>query len=122
MKVIVAGSRTFNNFELLEKSLMEVFKQKGLHRADVEIVSGTARGADQLGEKFAQKYGLKLTRFPANWDEHGKKAGILRNIEMAEYAKDDGLLFAFWDGISRGTKHMITTSEKYGIEVHNISF
>ena len=93
MKVIVAGSRTFYNFELVEHTLMMYFKEHNLHRADIEIVSGTAKGADKLGEQFAAKYNLKLTKFPADWDQFGKRAGILRNIEMANYAKDNGVLF-----------------------------
>ncbi|MBQ8218482.1 MAG: DUF2493 domain-containing protein [Bacilli bacterium] len=121
MKVIVAGSRNFNNFEVLESSLMKIFKEKQLHRKDVEIVSGTARGADKLGEIFADKYGLKLSRFPADWDNYGKKAGYLRNVDMAKYAKDDGMLIAFWDGQSRGTKHMIDIAKDNLLEVYVIS-
>lgn len=116
VKVIIAGSRNFEDFEKLEHTIMMKFKEKGLHRNDVEIISGTARGADQLGEKFAYKYGLALTKFPANWDKYGKRAGYLRNVDMAEYAKDNGLLFAFWDGQSKGTKHMIEIGKKYHLE------
>lgn len=86
VKVIVAGSRNYTNFEKVEYELMMYFKANKLHRADVEIVSGTARGADQLGERFAEKYGLKLTKFPADWDKYGKSAGYRRNAEMAKYA------------------------------------
>lgn len=111
IKVIVAGSRTANNFELVEKSLMMYFKEHKLHRADVEIISGTARGADQLGEKFADKYNLKLTKFPADWNKYGKSAGYIRNEQMAKYASQNGILFAFWDGQSKGTNHMINIAK-----------
>lgn len=121
VKVIVAGSRTANNFELVEKSLMMYFKEHKLHRADVEIISGTARGADQLGEQFANKYGLKLTKFPADWDKYGKSAGYIRNEEMAKYANENGILFAFWDGKSKGTNHMINLAKKYSLTVIIIS-
>lgn len=121
VKVIVAGSRTANNFELVEKSLMMYFKEHKLHRADVEIISGTARGADQLGEQFANKYGLKLTKFPADWDKYGKSAGYIRNEEMAKYATENGILFAFWDGNSKGTNHMINLAKKYSLTVIVIS-
>ena len=86
LKVIVAGSRDFDIFSKVEDTLMMYFKEHKLHRADVEIVSGAARGADRLGEQFAIKYGLKLTKFPADWDKYGKSAGYRRNAEMAKYA------------------------------------
>jgi hypothetical protein len=121
-KVIVAGSRTFGNFTLLEKELMAYFKEHNLHRADVEIISGTANGADKLGEKFAEKYGLKLTRFPADWDKYGKSAGYIRNEEMAKYASEDGVLFAFWNTNSPGTKHMIDIARKNHLSINVVSF
>jgi hypothetical protein len=64
---------------------------------------------DTVGERWAEGRNQKLTRFPANWDKYRKAAGIIRNEEMAAYA--DGLI-AFWDGESRGTKHMIDTMRK----------
>lgn len=121
IKVIVAGSRTADNFELVEKSLMMYFKEHKLHRADVEIISGTARGADQLGEQFADKYNLKLTKFPADWNKYGKSAGYIRNEQMAKYAAQNGILFAFWDGQSKGTNHMINLAKKYNLEIIVIS-
>lgn len=121
IRVIVAGSRTFNNFEKLEYELMMYFKAHQLHRKDIEIVSGTARGADRLGEVFAKKYELKLTRIPAEWDKYGKSAGYIRNTKMAEYAGDSGVLFAFWDMQSKGTKHMIDIANKYNLFVNIIN-
>lgn len=121
IRVIVAGSRDFNDFSLVEKSLMSYFKENQLHRADIEIISGTARGADRLGEIFANKYGLKLTKFPADWDYYGKSAGYVRNEQMAKYAsKENGVLFAFWNGTSKGTKHMIDLANKYNLKIRTI--
>ena len=124
VKVIVAGSRTFNDFAYLEKHLMAYFKANALHRKDVEIISGTAKGADSLGEQFANKYGLKLTKFPADWNQYGKSAGYIRNEEMAKYAGEnsDGVLFAFWNNISSGTKNMINIARKYKLIINVISF
>lgn len=114
MKVIVAGSRNFNDYSLVEKTLLDYFKANNLHNKDIEIVSGTARGADRLGEQFAKKCGLKITRFPADWDQYGKSAGYIRNEQMAKYGD---ILFAFWDGTSKGTKHMIDLARKYNLMV-----
>lgn len=116
-KVIVAGSRDYTNFEKVEYELMMYFKANGLHRADVEIVSGCAKGADTLGIQFAEKYGLKLAKFPADWDQYGKRAGYLRNEQMAKYAD---VLFAFWDGTSKGTNHMINLARDNNLDVHVI--
>lgn len=122
MKVLIAGSRTFNDFSLLEKELMMYFKEKGLHRADVEIVSGGANGADKLGEQFANKYRLKLSRFPADWNTYGKSAGYKRNVQMAEYLDSDDIVFAFWDGSSKGTTHMINIAKSKNIAVKIVKF
>lgn len=97
------------------KSFKEL-KLKGLDtsRENLEIISGTANGADKLGERFAKEYNLKIKRFPANWDLYGKSAGYKRNEQMALYAKEDnGILIAFWNGKSKGTKHMIDIANKY---------
>lgn len=99
MKVIIAGSRT------REPTIQEISQAVSDGRFDVtEVVSGGARGADQHGEFWAEYYDIPIRHFPAQWDKHGKSAGFCRNAEMGEYA--DALL-AFWDGQSRGTKHMI---------------
>jgi hypothetical protein len=96
-KLIVAGSRSFNDYQLL-KTKLDFYLSNLQH---VEIVSGTARGADQLGERYAREKGFSIKRFPADWSL-GKVAGYLRNKEMAEYANG---LVAFWDGKSRGDEN-----------------
>lgn len=111
IKVIIAGSRDFDNYIYAETKLLSYFKENGIHSTDIEIISGGARGADKIGEKFANRYGIKLTVFPAQWDKYGKGAGMIRNAEMAQYA-EGGILFAFWDGESHGTKNMINTAKR----------
>lgn len=103
MKVIIAGSRGITNGRVIEQAII-------LSKYDItEVVSGTARGVDQLGETWATMAGRKIKRFPANWEAHGKKAGFLRNVDMSEYAD---ALIAIWDGESRGTMHMIDIMKK----------
>lgn len=98
MKIIIAGSRNINiDYEDMEQFLPEDW-------SEVEIVSGAARGPDSVAIKLAQANDLPLYIFPAKWDELGKAAGIIRNKEMGDFAD---ALIAFWDGKSRGTKHMI---------------
>lgn len=100
MKVIIAGGRDFSDYEVLRERCDFFLKTK----SNIEIVSGAAKGADSLGERYANERGYSLTKFPADWDTHGKSAGYIRNAKMAAYAD---ALIAFWDGKSKGTKNMI---------------
>ena len=102
VKLIVAGSRTFND----EKFLFEVLDS--IQGPIVEIVSGNAEGADKLGEKYAKARGIDLVIFPANWKKHGKAAGPIRNEKMAKYAN---AAVVFWDGKSTGSQNMIRLME-----------
>ena len=74
-----------------------------------EVVSGGARGVDKLGEIWAVKNDIPIRLFPANWKEHGRSAGYIRNKEMANYAD---ALIALWDGKSAGTRHMVDLAIK----------
>jgi hypothetical protein len=114
IKVIVAGGRDFSNEILLTESCDRL-----LVGPDFEIVSGTARGADRMGEFYAIDRNFQIQRFPPDWDTHGNRAGYLRNQEMAKYAD---MLIAFWDGQSRGTKHMIDIATTNGLTVHVIKY
>lgn len=100
MKVIIAGGRDFNDYGLL-KTKCDFFLSK---YKQVEIVSGKAKGADALGELYADENRMNIHFFPANWDMYGNAAGPIRNEEMGKHAD---VLIAFWDGKSKGTKHMI---------------
>ena len=130
MRIIIAGSRDFNDFDLLQSEGLRIIKELKLDgfkttKNIVEIVSGGARGADLLGEKFANTYGLKIKRFIPDWDGLGKRAGYVRNAEMATYAKQDsqlGVLIACWEGKSRGTKSMIDLAEKHGLRVFIVRY
>lgn len=110
-RVIVAGSRNFDDYELLSDTSDKLLQNKG---KDVVIVSGTARGADTLGEQYAAERGFQISRFPADWDRFGKSAGYRRNVQMAENAD---ALVAFWDGVSRGTGHMINIAKEKNLLV-----
>ena len=115
MKVIIAGGRNFNDYNKLRESCDNIL----VNQKDVEIVSGTAAGADTLGERYAQEKGYEVKKFPAQWDLYGKSAGYTRNQQMAEYA--DGLI-AVWDGKSRGPKHMIDIATNKGLKVRVIRY
>ena len=114
MKIIIAGSRNFNDYNLLKTSCDSLLTQF----TNIEIVSGTARGADKLGERYAREKGSNIKEFPANWNL-GKSAGYIRNDEMAKYSD---MLIAFWDGTSKGTKHMIDLANKRSLKVEIVNY
>lgn len=117
MKIIIAGSRSLSNFNLVKENVISFIKENNIDNP--EIVSGTAKGADRLGEKFANEFGFTVKKFPAQWDKYGKSAGYKRNEEMANYADT---LIAFWDGESKGTKHMIDIANKSKLNVKVIKY
>ena len=128
LRVIIAGGRNFNDFPLLMNKCIEIIAEEAKKDDSLEkirIVSGTARGADKLGEQCAQIAHYDVSRFSADWDTYGKSAGYRRNAEMAKFASEDGnigVLIAFWDGKSRGTKHMIDLAKRYGLDLHIVSY
>ena len=117
-KVIIASSRGFSNYKLLKEKCNEYLREKR-KEYNIIIISGGARGADTLGEKYAQDEGFSLEVFPANWNKFGKSAGFIRNEQMAEIAD---ALIAFWDGKSHGTKHMIEIMENKKLLVRVVNY
>lgn len=115
MRVVIAGSRGFKDDALLR----HVMDDLSLSVSIVEVVSGAARGADKLGEEWAFNRGITVKRFHPEWDKEGKRAGILRNIDMAEYAD---MAVVFWDGSSRGSKDMIGRMNERGKRVEVIQY
>lgn len=127
VRLIVAGGRDFTNKQVLTAALdaiiPELFETTGLDR--LRIISGNARGADKCGEDYAIDNSIPLFMFPADWNMYGKRAGYIRNVKMAEFAKADGnigALVAFWDGKSKGTKHMIDIARERGLTVYVFSY
>lgn len=117
MNVIIAGGREFSDYGKLVQAWNELVADGVLW--DVTVISGTARGADKLGERLAKETGAKCTRMPADWDTYGKSAGYRRNEAMAAVSD---LLIACWDGKSRGTKHMIDIMVKLGKAVYIVYY
>lgn len=118
LKLIVAGSRGFNDYELLCRELIRLANDDFADKA-VSIVSGMARGADALAVRFAKENDVVLYEYPADWDSLGKGAGFARNTQMA---RDSDFLLAFWDGQSNGTAHMIKTMTNMGKSVRVVKY
>ena len=114
MKVIVAGGRDFKNYKLL-KCTLDNFQQE--YGNITEVISGTAIGVDKLGEQYANENNIPIKRFVPDWQGLGKKAGHVRNRQMGDCAKEhNGMLVAFWDKQSKGTKGMIDYATKIGLK------
>lgn len=113
-RLIIAGSREFTDYARLKYEMSKIVSFNV-----TQIVSGGARGADTLGERYAKEHGIPFVVFKADWDTHGRSAGYKRNVQMAENA--DRLL-AFWDGESKGTKHMIDIAKSKGLKVKVIMY
>lgn len=103
IKLAIVGSRSFNDYEKMCKTLDRL----KFH----VVVSGGAGGADSLAERYAEEHGLGTIIHKADWDKYGKSAGYIRNKRIVE---DCHAMIAFWDGESRGTKHSIDLAKQAG--------
>lgn len=103
IKLVIAGCRNFHDYGVVRSAIDH------LDWSIAEIVSGSATGVDTLGERYAKEKNLKLTKFKAQWDRYGLRAGPIRNVQMAQYADN---LIAFWDGVTPGTKNMIAVMRR----------
>lgn len=135
--LIIAGCRDFTDYRKVRERcgwvMEDVFGhewQEFAHR-HTHVLSGCAKGADALGIQWANEHGIPIMRFPADWDTYGKAAGPIRNKEMVMTAKKGSqqratiaqenefakaILIAFWDGKSKGTRNIIETARKEGLE------
>ena len=108
MRVIIAGSRGINHYakvcDAVKRSTFPISR----------VLSGMAGGVDSLAVRYASENGLPCDRFPAEWSKWGRRAGYLRNTQMAQHA---AALIAVWDGRSPGTKRMIEVAKARGLPV-----
>lgn len=107
LRLGVVGSRTYADTQAVTRFVRNLPNT-------VTIITGDARGVDRAASRAAEQAGLSFHVFKADWDSRGKAAGFIRNELMAS---NIDRLVAFWDGVSRGTLHMITTCQDRGIPV-----
>ncbi len=120
MRLAIVGGREFNDYPMLHTEVVNFARSQGVtDSSQMTVLSGRARGADRMGEYFAQQYTVDIEYFPADWDGLGKRAGYVRNQTMSDAATH---VIAFWDGKSRGTRHMIEYSQKQGKEVRIVYY
>ena len=114
MRVVVTGSRGWTDSLVIHDRLARL-------GPGTVIVHGNARGVDRIADSQAHMLGYSVERHPADWLRYGRRAGIVRNWEMLDTSPD--LVIAFWDGVSRGTRHCIRAAQERGIpvEIHTLS-
>ena len=113
MKLAVIGSRGFNDYELVKKVLNEYKERVTL------VISGGAKGADTLGEKWANDNNITTLIYPAEWDKYGKRAGHIRNTDIINSCD---FCIAFWDGKSTGTQDSIKKAKQMKKEVLIVNY
>lgn len=116
-RVMVSGSRGWTDRAAIEAAFAHWQEMTGAR--DVTLIHGGARGADTLAAEVATKRGWQLDEHPAHWNQLGRRAGFVRNMEML--AMEPAHVFIFWDGQSRGTKQVIDAVQSrcqgYSIEM-----
>lgn len=110
-----AGRADKARAEQQRKQAFEVLDRIHRLRGIAVVISGKARGADFLGEQWAHQNGVPVEQYPADWDRHGKRAGMLRNEQMIDDGKPD-VVCSFPGG--RGTKHLRDYARKHGVPVY----
>jgi len=110
MVVAIIGSRNFTDKSYIYKKLDSIF----LSNKPELVVSGGAKGPDQIGINWATNNGIKIKEFYPSWDKYGKSAGVIRNTQIIE---NSDLVIAFWDGCSKGTKDSIDKAKKLNKQV-----
>jgi uncharacterized protein (DUF2147 family) len=107
MKLLIAGSRSFaKQHKKIEAVIEAILAVKGWE--PTTVISGCAKGVDQIGQLWAEKNGVEIIRKPALWNKHGITAGLIRNKEMFDIA-DKAIII--WDGKSTGSKHTLSLFE-----------
>jgi hypothetical protein len=110
MRVIIAGSRNITDYSLVERAI----ELSGFEIT--EVVSGCCKGIDILGERWAAEHNISVKRFPADWEQFGKAAGMIRNKQMAKYVGLTGGLIAIPSESSRRARGMIQIAKDIDIK------
>lgn len=112
----MAGSRDFNDVGIFRRTLADYLRREHKDK-HIAFISGKAkRGPDNLIIEWCDLTPFRVYEFEAQWKSAlGKGAGFARNEEMG---LEGSHLLAYWDGVSRGTKHMIDFASEKGLEVH----
>jgi len=108
--LLVCGSRKFSDYEHLCIYINKVQEKASIRK----IISGGEKGADALAARYAQEKKIPLVEIRTDATKHGKNALFAHNNQMLDLCNKDnaGMVIAFWDSISPGTKSLLAEAEK----------
>lgn len=115
MRVIVAGSRGFTDESYIENTLDLLDILDSFDKAPTLVCGMCPNSPDMTAHDIWTDLGYPIAEYPADWEQHGRSAGFIRNRQMAHNAD---ILVAFWDGASPGTCDMIHRAIETGLELH----
>lgn len=124
-RLLVCGSRSIRSQAVVSNGIDEALRGWSLLTPDIEcLVSGGAKGVDQLAELWAGPAGVRVERFVPDWEGQGRRAGIERNLAMLDFIgqSENPRVVAIWDGTSRGTKHSLDEARRRGFAVHLLTW
>jgi hypothetical protein len=101
--VWIGGTRNFTNWEIFAEEMDTLAEEYQI----THVISGGAKGADELARKWAMLRDYPFWQISADWKQYGKAAGPIRNKDCAKRAN---LGIFFWDLESRGTSNAVNLS------------
>lgn len=117
MRILITGSRTWDNENFI-RNLLSGF---GFNPDVVTLVSGNCQdGADAICEKVAEELGWAIERHPADWETHGRKAGFIRNYNMAHTHPD--ICLAFVRDHSAGASMTAKFAKDAGVQTYILNY
>lgn len=119
MRTVIAGCRTVPETAEAVAALDGLIRERGL--VVTEVVSGTCRGGDRVGEAWAEANSVSVSRFPAEWEKFGRAAGPVRNARMAEVAEQVILILDRPLEETRGSLSMSREAGKRGLRVYTLT-
>lgn len=109
IRIVVAGSRSFNDYDLFKSSIDDYLLTRFKDKKVLFISGGARRGADEMIIHYCVENRLPYALYEADWSRFGKSAGYIRNVEMCDACTD---VVVFWDCVSKGTKHMMDIANR----------
>ena len=108
LRLLITGSRGIPPAYTYERFQNDLEKELKGQLPDV-LLNGCAAGIDEWARTWAVAHDIPIKSYPAEWTKHGKKAGILRNVQMVDAASH---VVGFWDGKSPGTRQCVNYARR----------
>lgn len=108
-RIVIGGSRDYRDYDRFCALIDECLEKLNI-KDEIQILSGHCSGTDALAERYAAQRGFRLEIYPAQWERYGRAAGPKRNEQMV---LQSSLVIAFWNGASKGTKHLLDCAARF---------